>query len=196
MLVREWEAAEQNAWVPASQIDNIEDRAEKYLINQYKLCYISGKCRNFVPVLVPRDIIPAMNILIEYREEYGIMNDNKYVFATKTVAGRIPSHCSGWHALSELCTLAGVDIPITATKMRHRLSTIYASLNMSAADRKVFLDHMGHAETINQDNYQCPAGVGAIKVMGKILKNAEQRSSGNLKFVEFDLSFPWQIWGP
>ena len=39
MLLDEWEAAEKNAWQPTTEVENMEDEAEKYLLEQYKLLY-------------------------------------------------------------------------------------------------------------------------------------------------------------
>ncbi|XP_060557541.1 uncharacterized protein LOC132717962 isoform X2 [Ruditapes philippinarum] len=176
MLLNEWEAAENNVWLPDEQIQKITDDAEKFLVGQYKLCYILGKGKKFVPVLIPNDIVLGIRLLVKERANYNICENNNFVFAT----AKRTSHCSGWHALSEVCSAAGVEIPITATGMRHRLSTIYASLNMPADQKKIFLEHMGHEEHINRDNYQCPRGVQAVKVMGRILKTVEQGSSSTL----------------
>lgn len=170
MLLSEWDAAEKNVWLPDEQIQTIKDEAEKFLVGQFKLCYILGKGKKFVPVLIPKDIVPGIRLLVKERANYNIPESNNFVFAT----AKRTSHCSGWHALSEVCSAAGVEIPITATGMRHRLSTIYASLNMPAEQKKIFLEHMGHEEQINEDNYQCPRGVQAVKLMGKILKTVEQ----------------------
>ena len=175
MLFSEWDAAENNVWLPNEQIQKITDEAEKFLVGQYKLCYILSKGKMFVPVLIPNDIVHGIRLLVKERSNYNISENNNFVFAT----AKRSSHCSGWHALSEVCSAAGVEIPITATGMRHRLSTIYASLNMPADQKKIFLEHMGHEEHINKDNYQCPRGVQAVKVMGRILKTVEQ---GTLTF--------------
>jgi len=46
---------------------------------------------------------------------------------------------------------------------------VFAGLEMSPDNEKVFMDHMGHDAPINKDNYQCPQGVKEVKVMGKLL---------------------------
>ena len=148
----------------------IQDKAEKYLVGQFKMCYTSGKGKRFVSVLVLNNIISGIRILIKERASYGLSDRNKFLFGTRTIRGRKPAHCSGWNALSELCGKAGLTILITATKTRQRLSTIYASLDMSPGDRKVFLDHMGHEEAISQENYQCPP----VRVIGKLLQDVDQ----------------------
>lgn len=181
MLMKEWKDAEAGTWLPEESIESIQDDAEKYLIGQYKLVYIGGKGRKFVPVLVPNDLCPAMELLIKYRKDFGITDENGFLFATRSSM----SHCSGWHAVSSVCEKAGMSI-INATSNRHRLSTLYASLDMSPMDRKIFLDHMGHEESISKENYQCPQSVRTILVMGKMLDsacNGECFSYINIQFM-------------
>ena len=40
---------------------------------------------------------------------------------------------------------------------------------MNHGDQKIVHDHMGHDANINKENYQCPAGVNEIRVMGQYL---------------------------
>ena len=61
------------------------------------------------------------------------------------------SHCSGWHAVKQICSLASMTV--TAIGNRHRMSTLYTRMHMSAAEEECFNNHMGHAETINRENY-------------------------------------------
>lgn len=170
MLLKEWEDALADTWLPSESIEAIEDAAEKYLVGQFKLVYLKGKGKKCVPVLVPNDLIDGMKIIYEHREAYGLTPENQFLFGTK---GK-KSHCSGWHALKSLCEKAGVEIPINANKMRHKLSTVFASLDMSSEDKKIFWDHMGHDEEINKDNYQCPLGVKTVCVMGNFLKSVDE----------------------
>ncbi|KAJ8316512.1 hypothetical protein KUTeg_005919 [Tegillarca granosa] len=156
--------------LPSKSIEAIEVAAEKYLVGQFKLVYLKGKGKKCVPVLVPNDLIDGMKIIYEHREAYGLTPKNQFLFGTK---GK-KSHCSGWHALKSLCEKAGVEIPINANKMRHKLSTVFASLDMSSEDKNIFWDHMGHDEEINKDNYQCPLGVKTLHVMGNFLKSVDE----------------------
>ena len=51
-------------------------------------------------------------------------------------------HCIGWHAVNDVCEKAGVSV--NATQNRHRASTLYAGLDMSESDRRVFFSHLEH----------------------------------------------------
>jgi chorismate mutase len=170
MLQSEWEDACKDIWVPEDQVEKVTDPAEQFLLGQFKLAYLKGKGRKYVPVLVPVDLITPISILNRDRKAFGIKEDNVYLFATRNG----DSHCSGWHAVSEVCQRSNIKLPVNATGMRHRLSSIFASLDMSSKDQKIFLDHMGHDMNINKENYQCPPGVRAVCVMGKVLMDADK----------------------
>ncbi|WAQ93515.1 hypothetical protein MAR_005986, partial [Mya arenaria] len=124
----------------------LADTVENFDIENYKV-----KEKKYVPVLIPKDLIPGLELLLKHRGNYGIKSDNFFLFATKSSS----SHASGWHALND----ALVDLPVTATKVRHWMSTIYASLDMNQGEQQIFLDHMGHDSAINKENYQAPLGV-------------------------------------
>ena len=46
---------------------------EQYLEGQYHLAYLHGKGRHFVPVLVPLDCVPAIELLIAHRGRNGLV---------------------------------------------------------------------------------------------------------------------------
>lgn len=169
MLFSEWEEAEKGTWLPDEELEKIKDHAEQYLLGHFKLAYLKGKGKKYVPVLIPNDLMSAIQVLKQDRSKFGIREDNPFLFATKNGL----SHCSGWHAVAEVCAEAGINI-ITATKMRQRLSSIYASLDMSPENRKIFLQHMGHEEQINRENYQCPLGIRTACIMGKMLSSVDE----------------------
>ena len=86
---------------------------------------------------------------------------------------KLEDHVSGWHAISDVCQKAGLMTRITATEMRHLVSTYYASLELPEADRKHFYMHMGHSEAMNANVYQCPMAVAAITKVGKHLMDLD-----------------------
>ncbi|XP_053389498.1 uncharacterized protein LOC123565665 [Mercenaria mercenaria] len=167
MLLEEWNDAMSGRWLPKDQVEEVPDRALKYLVGTYKLAYLHGKGKKYVPVLIPKDMVGPINMLVRHREEFGISDENPFLFATKSSN----AHCSGWHAVKFVSDEAGVKI--NATKNRHRASTIYSSLDMSPSDQKIFLQHLGHEEKINKDNYQCPPGIREVTVMGQFLKSID-----------------------
>jgi len=80
-------------WIPREQID---DPGQQYLVGQYKLAYLRGKGRKYVPVLVLLDLITATHILNSDRHVLGINKENSFLFAKKnSMSNKSMSHCSG-----------------------------------------------------------------------------------------------------
>lgn len=91
-----------------------------------------------------------------------------YVFASTQSS---ESHVSGWNTLDNVCRKIVLKnrALITATKNRHRISTLYASLGLPEKDREYFYNHMGHSKEINENQYQAPAAIMEITKVGKNL---------------------------
>ena len=69
-----------------------------------------------------------------------------------------------------MCEIADMQPQsITATKMRHFASTMYASLDVPEAKRHAFYRHMGHSQNINEDVYQAPMAEVKVREVGSIL---------------------------
>ena len=147
-----------NEWTDASKDDHqTDDDVEMSLFYDMKITYQTGKGSNhIVPVLIPQHLIKAMEMLNDQsiRESSGIRTGNPYVFPSI----QSDSHVSGWHAVHRVCSDAQVESPerMTATKMRHRISTLYAALGVSENDRMIFYKHIGHSADVNKNIYQTP----------------------------------------
>jgi hypothetical protein len=90
----------------------------------------------------------------DIRRESGLNAKDQYMFPqTKNFS----KHSSGWHAGYKICTDAAISDPelklLTATKMRHLVSTIFAKKDVSEQDRSLFYTHMGHSQGINTSIY-------------------------------------------
>jgi len=58
---------------------------------------------------------------------------------------------------------------LTATKMCHSVSTLYAAMDVPDSDRHYFYKHMSHTEGINQNIYQAPLAEAEILKVGSCL---------------------------
>ena len=54
-------------------------------------------------------------------------------------------------------------------------------------NQEIFLDHLGHEKGINKENYQCPAGVRTLRVMGRMLTDADE-GTWNISMNSRDVS--------
>jgi len=177
LLLSEWKDADNDNWLRRSgpqSADSESGDSELQMFHDMKITYQSGKGNNhLVPVLIPSDLMKAMKILsdISVREMSGVRSNNIYMFAST----QSDSHVSGWHAVNRVCTAAQIDNPdrMTATKMRHRVSTLYAGLDVSENDRTLFYKHMGHSSAINANVYQTPLAEAEITHVGMHLKSMD-----------------------
>ena len=185
LLLNEWQEAEDNEWIDSERAGKIEDPIEKFLINSLKITYQMGK-GNFklVPVIFTNDTHKAMRKLVDpnIRDDVGILRMNKYVFPTTQGSD---THASGWHLIKSICDkihLQNSSI-ITATKQRHRVSTIFASYDLTEGDRMAFYEHMGHGKDINENIYQAPPAIKELTKVGKHLSRIDNNSTGKLLFL-------------
>ena len=141
------------------------------LVKAMKIAYQTGKGnKHIVSLLVPQDTAPALKKLSDssFRKIAGVNESNTFVFASTQMS---ELNASGWHALKDVCSeikLQNASL-INATNNRHRVSTLYASLNLPKDERQLFYTHMGHSEDINKDIYQAPLAIISITKVGKQL---------------------------
>jgi len=132
-----------------------------------------------VPVIIPKDTFEAMRLLNDntVREAANVHSSNEFMFPSTRSSS---VHISGWHAVNRVCVSAKVDHPdrLTATKMRHRLSTLYAGLDVSENERQLFYRHMGHSGDINASIYQTPLAEAEILTVGSRLQKLDGHLGG------------------
>lgn len=174
LRVSDWKDALNGVWFDKSRLDKLSNVEQACFANT-KLMYQTGKGNNhLVPVIVLADTGAALNLLAdpEMRTNCGVLETNDYLFPSTQQS---QCHVSGWHALRRICTAAGVPRRlITATKMRHRISTLYAALDVSESQRSVFYKHMGHTPGVNEHIYQAPPAESEIINVGAILQQFDR----------------------
>ena len=167
----DWQDACNGVWIDRSRQTEIPAEEKALMDDQSLIMYQTGKGINhLVPVIVPSDTIDALKKLNdqELRMSSGIREDNPYLFPSTLQS---EGHVSGWHAISRVCQRAGVqEKMITATKMRHLTSTMYASLDIAEEKRSAFYKHMGHSRDINEHIYQAPVAEIELRQVGTVLR--------------------------
>jgi len=167
LLKTEFNDAERGSWLDPSRLGKLDD-VESSIFHSMKLAYQGGKGNDhLVPVLIPDDTWDALRLLGDssVREMCEVTKNNIYMFPCTQGSS---SHISGWHAIHRICMDAELKYPerITATKMRHRVSTLYAALDVSEQDRQLFYKHMGHSAAINMNIYQAPLAESEMVIVG------------------------------
>ena len=175
LQVSHFEDAMRNKWINRPYIKEIKDPLEKTLYNRIKLAYLKNKgSRMLIPILIPVDCIPLINKIISSRNYMPINPKNQFVFANNGRTSTDP--CRGWDTIREVVIHAGIKNPsrITATKIRHKMSTDYTLLELTKAEKDAFFKHMGHAQWISENIYQCPPDYLEICRIGRILNAADK----------------------
>ena len=118
------------------------------MFKDLKITYQTGKENNLlVPLLILKNSMKAMEILLDenIRKCAGIKPEHRFMFPSRLGSG---SNCSGWHAVNKVCRAVGIAnlAKLTATKMRHPASTLYAIMDLPEKDRHYFYKHMGHSK--------------------------------------------------
>ena len=126
----EWHEVEADSWIEKRFIDQLQHPAEKALVRNTKIAYQSGEgTKRLVSILIPGDMVEGIRKLVDLqiRKDAGVHKNNIYVFPSTQSS---EDHVSGWHATNNVCQEGGVEDPslLTATKMRHGASTLYAAL--------------------------------------------------------------------
>lgn len=188
ILLSEWEEAEKGARLPDNKVIKVTDHAEQYLSGKFMWAYLHGKGKKYVPILIPNDLLSAIQVIRSDRHKFGVREDNPFLFATENDPS---SYCAGWHAVAEVC--GKTDIRMSSeTKMRHRLSSIYASLDMSPENQEIFLLLMRHEELqVDRENHQNPLGTYSEIMMGRSQSSVDE---GMLHFFFIPLAIHCE-WG-
>lgn len=186
LMISSWKAADEGTWIDQRTVARLP-AIDQTLFKDMKVAYQSGKGNNhLVPVLIPVDTVAALKLLSDpvVRMAAGVLNSNEYLFPSTQNSS---DHVSGWHAVNKVCMTAKVTDPtrLTATKMRHRISTIYAGMDVPENERHFFYSHMGHSADINADIYQTPLAVAEISKVGRCLQVMDKSSTGKYKKMHF-----------
>ena len=174
LKIQIFEDAMSERWLDKKVIEKLND-SEQEIFKNMKIGYQTGKGNHLVPILFPADTIPALKLLTSYdvRQKVSVNKDNKYIFANTNFSC---DHVGGWAAINKMAESAGVSRPelLTATRTRHRISTLYAELDVADKDRQVFYKHMGHSEKVNQHTYQQPLPIQEMLKVGTQLEKFDR----------------------
>ena len=184
-----WLDAQNDVWLNKDRLSHMAEPERMYFA-EMKVMYQSGKGNHLVPFLVPADTVAALDKLCDgdTRAQSGVSATNKYLFPSTHHSA---DHVYGWYAVHRISTSAAVkqvDL-ITSTKMRHRVSTIYVSLDVPQNQRQNFYRHMGHSADINASIYEAPLAELEVTHVGRVLEMIDrghgfQKSSSHHKPTE------------
>jgi hypothetical protein len=131
---------------------------------------------HLVPVIVLADTEAALNRLQtdpEIRTNCGVLETNDYLFPSTQQS---QCHVSAWVACVATNLRCGRSATTAyyATKIRHRISTLYAAQDVSDNQGNMFYKHRGHSPGVNEHIYQAPPAVCEIINVGAIFQQFDR----------------------
>lgn len=131
--------------------------------------------------MIPIDTLKPVMKLVEQRKEVEVSDANPFLFAN---TGTSVDHAVGWQCIKSVIKMIGPELVkpelLIADKFRHRMSMLFAVLDLPENERATFYRHMGHSEAINKHVYQCPLSIGEVVNVGGFLKAVDEPSTSKL----------------
>jgi hypothetical protein len=133
LTLQKWNDAKKDVLIPEINT-KITDSLEPKLLQTTKTAYMVGKETNhLVSVLMPQDTLKGLRIISsqEVRKAAGVNRANPFLFPH---VQKSMTHMYGWKAPKCVCLEAEMSDTgsMTATRMRHWISTFYASMDVLA----------------------------------------------------------------
>ena len=171
ITIKQLETAFNDEWINEASLKRLRTLEDETLVKDNLMCYVSAKnSSSVVGLIIPIELKKHLVYLMSpsVRKNAMVQDENEFVFPnTKSVA-----HCSGYHAVRAV--VDSTDIPrVTATSIRHYLSTIFAEENCDESARLLFCKHLGHSPNINEMVYQDPMAVATLTNVGKFLRRVD-----------------------
>ncbi|KAJ6642612.1 Protein obstructor-E [Pseudolycoriella hygida] len=128
----------------------------KEVVRCYSRMKVRGKKNRTVPVLLNQSMEAKLNLLISHREEAGIPQKNKYLFAMPPSPIEDIVVVKAGVTLKKFAELSGAENPsrINGTNLRKQLATMCVSLKLDDSEVADVADFMGHAELVHRNSYR------------------------------------------
>ena len=112
-----------------------------------------GKCGNKIPILIPVECKPAIQLLVDHRYQY-VDEENKFLFASPHA--RKSGHFSAGVVLKGELQNMTLECPelFMATQLRKYCATTSQILEMGDLDMEILTRHMGHDKDVHRTYYR------------------------------------------
>ena len=160
LKIKQWNQALDGYWT-----DKFEENDQPEMLVTFQ----TGKgVNNLVSVMFPPETYGAMKYLCNenIRKDVGIPQSNTFIFANTQKSS---SHTNGWHCINEILKRLSLQGAINATRNRHRVASLLASLQLSDKEKDLIFKHFGHSAAVNENIYQSANGTSQIRSTGKKL---------------------------
>ncbi|KAG7271376.1 hypothetical protein CRUP_019921, partial [Coryphaenoides rupestris] len=169
---------------PHEDVDWALSEVEKKLCRHFSRIETRGKRGRKVPILLTPKMSSALELLVQKREECGVLKDNVYVFARPSYM----SHYRGSDCLRTFVKACGAKNPaaLSSTKLRKHIATLSTVLNMNETEMDQLANFMGHDFRIHRQHYRLPEATLQLAKISKVLMALEQGRLGDFKGKNLD----------
>nr|XP_033961125.1 uncharacterized protein LOC117462878 [Pseudochaenichthys georgianus] len=157
---------------PHEDVDWALSEVEKKLCRHFSRIVIRGKRGRPVPILLTPKMLCALELLVKYRENCGVLKDNEYMFARPTAL----THFCGSDCIRGFAKTCGAKCPksLTSTRLRKHAATLSTVLNMTDTEMDQLANFLGHDIRIPREFYRLPEKTLQLAKISKVLMALEQ----------------------
>ncbi|XP_029170011.1 uncharacterized protein LOC114939768 [Nylanderia fulva] len=134
-----------------------EEAPELYKsLSKYVRMTIRGKLGRTVPVLLHEEILKCMQMIINYRKDAGVPENNPYIFGIYSLDKRRFKYLRACVLMRKYSVISGAKMPtsLRGTILRKHIATVCMSLDISEHEVNNLADFMGHHEKIHKSHYR------------------------------------------
>lgn len=174
----------QNPSDPQEDVNVALSDLEKKLCQHFRRIEIRGKRGRKVPVLLTPAMQQALDLLVSKRQECGVPQDNRYLFARPSAF----TCYRGSDCLRHFAKICGAKSPesLTSTKLRKQTGTLSQVLNLSNTELDQLADFLGHDIRVHRQFYRLPEGTLQLAKISKVLMALEQGRLAEFKGKTLD----------
>lgn len=146
---------------------------ENKLASVLSVVKIVGKRGRIVPIILTKEMKESLDLIIVKRVQYGIRNENPYVFA---IANTTCSYMRGHDSLKKWCIEAGLESPdlVTSTKLRKYVATVCQIFNLTENESDWLARHLGHDIRVHRQFYRLQENAVELTKVSRLLLTIDQ----------------------
>ena len=162
-----------NAERICEESENALSDFEKSVLKSVKRIEVRGKKGRKVPILLRANHKLAIDLLIERRSDFGVVDKNVYVFARNNFMSESPiCGCTEMKINSESCNLEKPEL-VRGTKLRKHIATAAQLMDLEGIELEQLATFMGHDISVHKEYYRLPSDVHQITKISQILMRLE-----------------------
>ncbi|XP_033640233.1 uncharacterized protein LOC117300650 isoform X1 [Asterias rubens] len=156
---------------------------EQELMIKLDMIHTSGQNGNKVPILLPTECRPALELMLSHREAF-ISSTNKYLFARPGY----DSNIRGCDCMRDLTSEAGLEKPHLLRSAQTRKYTATVSQILSLKDNQLewLADHLGHSVQVPGDFYHVSEPSLELTKIAKLMLAVESGRQGSFSGKTLD----------